>query len=316
MAVNNLKEISKLKDSMTPAIALVGCGRWGQNILRDLISLNCKVIVVDPSAQSREDAKKAGAFSTIESINELPPTEGSIVAAPTTLHASVIKQLLVFNRPIFVEKPLTTDPKEAIELVKLANGRLFMMDKWRYHPGIETLTQISRSEELGPLLGISMKRVGWGNSQNDCDCVWTLGPHDLSIALEILGYIPEPLHAIAEIDGDKFMSMTGILGKKPCVMFDISSRTLEKQRSVRIHCQKGTASLYDSDHGHIHLITQSTNYLRPKEEWRPVSNEQPLLRELKAFLGFLNGGVPPKSSGLDGAKIVGTLAELRELAKN
>ena len=29
-------------------ISLIGCGRWGRNILRDLLSLGCDVAVADP----------------------------------------------------------------------------------------------------------------------------------------------------------------------------------------------------------------------------------------------------------------------------
>jgi hypothetical protein len=46
-----------------------------------------------------------------------------------------------------------------------------------------------------------------------------------------------------------------------------------------------------------------------------VGNEPPLRRELEAFLGYLDGGAPPKSSASDGVEIVRRIAELRTLAE-
>ncbi|MEI8124889.1 MAG: Gfo/Idh/MocA family oxidoreductase [Parachlamydiaceae bacterium] len=296
---------------MKPLVALIGCGRWGLNILRDLISLECKVVVVDPSIHSREASPKMGALAAVESLDEVGSIDGAIVATPTCYHAEVIKQLLPLNIPVFVEKPLTTDIKEALYLASIAKNKLFVMDKWRYHPGVEALAQIVHSGILGSLLGISLKRVGWGNSQDDIDCVWTLAPHDLSIVLEILGYIPPPRTASSEKDGDSFISMTGFLGEKPWVIFEVSARSAKKQRLVRIHCEKGIASLYDFDDARIQLLMESTDSSESEERWLPISSEQPLLRELKAFLSYLKGGPCPKSSALDGAKIVETIAELR-----
>lgn len=40
----------------------------------------------------------------------------------------------------------------------------------------------------------------------------------------------------------------------------------------------------------------------------------PLLKEIEAFLHFLEGGPPPKSSAEEGALIVERIASLRELA--
>ena len=42
-------------------IGLVGCGRWGKHILRDLVALGCDVTVVARSTVSRERASSGGA---------------------------------------------------------------------------------------------------------------------------------------------------------------------------------------------------------------------------------------------------------------
>jgi hypothetical protein len=61
----------------------------------------------------------------------------------TTWHADVIRRLAPRGIPIFVEKPMTPDAEEARRLAATLPGRLFVTDKWRYHPGIEALRDIA-----------------------------------------------------------------------------------------------------------------------------------------------------------------------------
>ena len=78
-----------------------------------------------------------------------------------------------------------------------ARGRLFVMDKWRYHPGVEPL---ARSRAAARLVGrrAAHDQGPAGGTRPDVDPVWTLAPHDLAIALEILGELPEPGAAVDE----------------------------------------------------------------------------------------------------------------------
>jgi hypothetical protein len=46
----------------------------------------------------------------------------------------------------------------------------------------------------------------------------------------------------------------------------------------------------------------------------PIAGDLPLLLELEAFVGHLQGGPPPRSSAATGAGIVERIQELRTLA--
>ena len=91
------------------SVGLVGCGRWGRFILRDLLTLGCDVAVVSTSEAGRENARAGGAKDIVENINQLPQVSGVIVATPTQTHAKVIESLLRLSVPIFTEKPMTAD---------------------------------------------------------------------------------------------------------------------------------------------------------------------------------------------------------------
>lgn len=289
-------------------VALVGCGRWGQHILRDLIDLGCAVVVADPSDAARAHAAAAGAAVTRDA-QELPAVAGLVIATPTATHAAVLETLLPRGVPIFCEKPLTADGRSAAALAAGAGERLFVMDKWRYHPGVELLRDLARSGALGPVRGLRTTRVGWDNQHLDVDAIWILAPHDLSIAHEILGELPTPRTAVGERINGCAVGLLAVLGGDPWLTIDVSVAPGERRREVRLSCRDGVAVLPDAYSDHVEI-------LRPHAapERCPLSSEMPLRRELRAFLAHLDGGPPPKASAADGAAIVHTLERLRGMA--
>lgn len=296
-----------------PVLALIGCGRWGVHILRDLITLGCEVHVASSSEASRERALADGATSVRERAEDLPAIEGAVVAVPTSSHAEIIRRLMPRDIPIFVEKPMTPDAREAKQLAAELSGRLFVMDKWRYHPGIEALRDIAHSGELGPVIGLSTWRLDWSTPHADVDAVWILAPHDLSIALEILGHIPEPRAAVAEPGATGFDSLSAILGSDPWLRLEVSALYPAKRREVRLHAREGTAVLADGYDTQVEIIRHGVGGA-PFIEKRPIGDAMPLYRELEAFLGHLKGGPPPRSSAGEGAEVVDVIARLRAMA--
>lgn len=297
-------------------IALIGCGHWGRHVLRDLVSLGCEVTVVARSDASRQRAEEGGAHRIVGSVEALETIDGAVVVTPTTTHATVIGQLLDLQIPIFCEKPLTPNLADAERLLALAGERIFVMDKWRYHPGVEKLAEIARSGLLGPVVGVQSTRVGWGKGESDVDAVWHLVPHDLAIALQILGVLPKPRCAVAEMVGNDVVGLVGILGQKPWVSIHVSERRRKHFREVRLVCGDGIAVLADSYSEHILLSRHNSPKLSapPEVEKISVSTEMPLLRELRAFVEHVNGGPPPLSNCKDAVENVRALAELCKLA--
>jgi predicted dehydrogenase len=297
-------------------IGLVGCGSWGKHILRDLAALECQVAVVARSDRSRANAEAGGAATIVRSVGELPDVEGVVVATPTATHPAAIDEALGLGVPVFVEKPLTNDAEAADRIAAAAPDRVFVMDKWRYHPGVELLGEIARSEELGPVSGLRTTRIGWGNPHEDVDAVWTLAPHDLSIALEILGSVPEPRSAVADgLDGIA-TGLVAMLGESPWYAFEVSSRAARERREITLVCEEGIATLADGYSDAVQVVRGRDPRKRedPDTELRAISSELPLLRELQAFVEHVRGGPPPRSSAAEGAAIVRTITELRALA--
>jgi len=289
-------------------VGLAGCGSWGRYILRDLLSLGCSVSVVARSPESM--ARAEGADTIVGSVRELPEVDGIVIATPTTTHPTVIEQALERGMPVFVEKPLTNDPAAADRLAAAAGERLFVMDKWRYHPGVELLRDLARDGSLGAVRGLFTTRIGWGNPHDDVDAAWVLAPHDLSIALEILGELPGARAAVADLSGDDVQGLVGLLGERPWHRLEISVRSPERRREVQLVCEQGVALLADGYSEHVLVHRDGAD----EPERREIAAELPLLRELRAFVEHLQGGPPPRSSAAEGALVVQRIAELRALA--
>jgi predicted dehydrogenase len=184
------------------------------------------------------------------------------------------------------------------------------MDKWRYHPGIEALAEIARSGELGRVVGLRTTRVAWGHRFDDVDTVWIHAPHDLAIALEILGTVPAVRSVVGETLDGSLTGLVGFLGEDPWVAIEISATSAERRREIKLACEEGVAWLADGYADHIVVASAG----RGEAERRVVSTEMPLLRELRAFVEHLDGGPPPRSSAGEGVEIVRRIAELRSLA--
>jgi predicted dehydrogenase len=300
--------------SETPSVALVGCGNWGRHILRDLRTIGCEVPVVARSEASRERARAGGAASVVTDVASLGAVDGVVVATPTSTHAQVTTEALELGVPIFVEKPLTADVDSARRLAAAAPERLFAMDKWRYHPGVRELARIARSGELGAVRGIHTRRVTFGHRHPDVDTVWIHAPHDFAVALEVLGELPEPRHARAEIVGGELAGLTALLGEEPWMALEVSMLAPGHRRELRLVCEGGVAQLDGGYAEHV-VIGRAGSLREDAVERRPTDGELPLLAELRAFVGHLEGGPPPRSSAAEAVAIVEAVARTIELAR-
>jgi len=272
-------------------ICLLGCGQWGKLILRDLINLGCDVTVVDPDKDAQSLALDTGASTVASNCSNLPPTiKGFIVATPASSHFDTICSTLSYQKPIFVEKPLTTDSHSARQLTRLAGDRIFVMEKWRYHPAVRAMADMVNSAEFGQLQTIRCKRVQWGQSQHDVSPIWTLMPHDISIVHHILGQFPQPVHAYVEYsqDGQPLSISARLQAAGTAVFIDVSSLELKKERKLTLVFEKAVIVMDNPMADHI-LLQHRNNKGDLQISKIAIKPSMPLYDELKDFIGYLSG---------------------------
>ena len=294
-----------MSDKRSLEILLAGCGRWGARILRDLTGAGAAVWVVDPSETARRQAAREGAAGVFADVSAVLRFDGAVIATPTRRHGDTIRRLASAGAPIFCEKPLTADPDDAAALAESVD-RLFVLDKWRYHPAIEMLSDLARHERLGPVRTLRTRRVQSSISGYDVDAVWVLAPHELSIAAEILGTVPPPSTAVARFLDGEVAAIEATFGEDRFV-FDVAVDAPRRIREIVLECRDGSARWTMDDEHAVRVEREDVSRVT-------VDASPPLAREMRALLSFLAGGPPLKTDARAGAESVRLLGRARELA--
>jgi len=276
-------------------IGLIGVGPWGANILRDLRALGGTVHCCARSDGSSERARAGGAASVVERPEDLPATcAGFVVATRTISHIDSILAVLPRGKPIYCEKPLTTNLTTARALPEAAQRLVFVMHKWRYHPGVTELARIAASHVDGPVEGLRLLRLGWGNHHVDISSFWVLAPHDLSIAHAILGETPRPVAAMRDVLGPGADGVVATLRASAgaAVTIEASSGHPSTLRRITMRCRDATYELDSANYASIARRSHNDGAVNRIS----VNDEMPLLAELRAFLQHVAGGAPPHTS--------------------
>lgn len=297
----------------TVRLGLFGCGSWGRNILRDAVRVGATVFVIDPDMKARTLAAELGAAATLESDADLPEVDGLVVATPASTHFDTISRLLDLGVPVFSEKPLTLDLGQANELVRRGDGRLFVLHVWRHHAGVAAIRDIYKTRELGAPRLLRTTRANWSSPRTDCDPVWTLLPHDLSIILEVTGDVPPAISSSAEHAAHGACGLVATLrGSLDCVV-EVSTRHATKRREIRLHCDDGVAEL-SADGRSVVLHRGDDRSPAPRTEIIRLDDKTPLEREIASVITYLRGGPPPSSSAADALVIATRMHEIRRMA--
>jgi predicted dehydrogenase len=291
-------------------IGVAGYGRWGANVVRDLLSLSAEVTVADPLERQRHRALEAGASGSVASAEELPTDcDGYVVVTPASTHRSVCEQLLPRGKPIFLEKPPCTDVVDLEALAEQADD-LFVMHKWRYHPGVKALESLVTSGRLGTPRTLETTRTGPEALPEDVDVLWHLGTHDLSIAVEILGVLP-PVHdvdATRDAGGRICGCRVTMRGDGPSHEMVLGAEARSRVRRVVVVGSEATAVLERPDAPALALHHEGG------VEHIDISPAMPLAAELRAFFAYLAGGPPPVSDAATALAILRRLTDIGRMA--
>lgn len=183
-------------------IAVIGCGYWGKNLVRNFAELGALHTICDSSPEALSkvgslypNVHKETSLKTVLTNKEI---QGVVISSPAVFHYSMAKQALLAGKDVFVEKPLSLTVKEGEEIVKLAeekNQILMVGHLLEYHPGIVRLKQMVDSGELGRVDYIYSSRLNLGKFRTEENILWSFAPHDISVILLLLNELPEEVSA-------------------------------------------------------------------------------------------------------------------------
>jgi predicted dehydrogenase len=186
---------------------VIGFGYWGPNIVRNLRALeDCEVVGIcdqSPAARKRIQAAHPGipVHSDAKELTQAPGVDVIAVITPVWTHYELTKAALENGKHVFVEKPFTSNVAQAEELINLADRKklLIMVDHTFLFTGVvRKIQKLLREGLLGKVYYYDSTRVNLGLFQHDCNVIWDLAPHDLSIMNHLLQKDAEAISATGQ----------------------------------------------------------------------------------------------------------------------
>ena len=165
-------------------------------------------------------------------------------ATPPSINYSIIKEAILFNKKIFIEKPGFRKINEFKKIIKLSNkNNVFLMFGYVYcyHDYISYIKKILKNKKLGKILYIRFQRQNLGPIRSDVNSSYDLSSHDLSIILYIFGKLPKLIkHIHYPILKKKISDISNLHMKLNNIFIDIDTSWLNpnKVRTITIVGEK------------------------------------------------------------------------------
>lgn len=178
-------------------VAVIGAGAWGRNHVRTLASLPDADLaaVCDINPARREDVRRQypGVLVTDELDRALGGVEAVVIATPAGTHSTLALQAIDRGLSVLVEKPFALSTADAEAMAERAQARgvpLLVGHLLLFHPAIERLKAMTAEGGLGTIYYLYSQRVNLGQVRPDENALWSFGPHDVSVAIHLLGQPP------------------------------------------------------------------------------------------------------------------------------
>ncbi|PWJ52607.1 Predicted dehydrogenase [Quadrisphaera granulorum] len=310
-------------------VGVVGLGYWGSKHVRVLSSTPSvdRVSGFDPDPM-RCAATTAvfPAVKTAPSFNALlDEVDAVVIATGPATHADLARRALERGRHVLVEKPLALRPTDAESLTSLAAAAdlvLMVGHTFAFNPAVERLQSDIASGSLGTVLRIHSERLNLGRFQSECDVLWDLAPHDLSIIMLITGQTPTSVQSfgrghidpavvddahlmldfedsglqavvhVSWLDPRKVRRVT-VVGERRMAVFD----DLRDEERLRLYDKGVDKDIEQAPHS----VPLSYRYGDITAPLLPA--EEPLQREDEHFVGCIRTGAHPLTDGSSGAAV-------------
>jgi predicted dehydrogenase len=325
-------------------IAVVGCGYWGPNLIRNFARVkDGRLVAICDQNRARleaigRDYPGVALQTEYDALLLDPGVDAVAVATSVPTHYRLARAALLAGKHVFVEKPLCLRTEEARDLVAIAareRRALMVGHLLKYHPAVEFLDQYIKAGYLGEVRYLYSQRLNLGQVRRDENALWSLGPHDIAVANHLLGADPIAVCAVGEsylqagvhdvvfltvrypdrklahvhvswLDPHKTRKLT-VVGSLQMAVFD----DMEPAEKIRLY-DKGVdlPTLAGGDTG-AGLRLRFGDICIPR-----LSGTEPLQAECQHFVDCLREGSVPRSDGVDGLRVVQVLeAAERSLAE-
>ncbi len=309
-----------------PQVAVVGCGRWGKNLVRNFHALGALRAVVDthPGTATAVAEQYHVPARELEAVLSDPAVDAVVVAVPAAAHLPVAHRALGAGKHVLVEKPLALRVEDGEELCAMAEAgaRILMVGHVvRYHPAFLELERLVHDGAVGRVRYLYSNRLNLGRIRTEEDILWSFAPHDISMILALVGAEPVAISAIAgnylhEGVADVTTTHLRFPGGERAHVFVSWLHPFKEQKLVVV----GDEAMAVFDDGepwasklrlYRHAIAWrhgTPEAVKSEPEGVPVERAEPLEVECRQFLTCVASGARPPTDGWEGLRVLRVLA--------
>lgn len=312
------------------SVAVIGAGRWGSHIIATLASLP-DVTIAAVGARAPEEltplADRYPVTTDTDSLRRDYQLDAVFVATPGSTHAAVALPFIKEGIATFIEKPLTTTVADARVLQQAAqqSGALVVPGHIHlYNPAYQAAKALLPN--IGRLRLLYFEGTNNGPFRDDLSALWDWGPHDVYLALDMVGTLPRHVQAwgirtlrpattlhdftvmkLTFPDGLEAVSVTSWLlsqkQKKATVVGAKSTIVFDEAAPQKVAYYENMGPTVDGT-----TVTKQ----EPIISYPAYDSEGALTRELRAFLTAVTSQQKPLGDLAQGLAVVGILAAAEE----
>jgi predicted dehydrogenase len=305
-------------------VAVLGCGYWGRNLVRNFETLEALAMVCDTTAEGRALAERlapgARIVDAVDAVWRDPSISGVVIATPAETHAALCRQALEAGKDVFCEKPLALGYDDAKQLAEdaRAGGRiLFVGHVLEYHPAVAKIRELVAAGELGKVRYIYSNRLNLGKVRREENILWSFAPHDVAVILRLVGTLPFQVVAsggayiqpnVADVTVTQLLFDNGIAAH----IFVSWLNPFKEQKLVVVGSRRMLT--FDDVRKELVLHDQRVDVeasgpvaVRGEGTLLPFSDDEPLRRECAAFLAAVATREPPLTDATSALRVLRVL---------
>lgn len=315
----------------SPRIAVVGCGYWGKNLVRNFHALGALRLVVDATPAGRATAATLAPgveisddFETLLSRTDI---DAVVLATPAATHHALGLRVLEAGKDLFVEKPMALELADGIHLADTASrlGRVLQVDHLlEYHPAFTALRELTSAGRFGRLLRLHSHRLNFGKVRTEEDALWSLAPHDIAMLLRLADRAPLTVactghHALGTSRADTALARLDFGDGLEAHLFCSWLQPIKEQRLVLVG-ESGMAVFDDTAAPDRRLALHARHVTWEKgaptlhdapPEYPPLPAIEPLREACAAFVRAVATREPPLTDGASGLRVLAVLDACR-----
>lgn len=308
-------------------IAVIGCGYWGKNLVRNFEALGILTGICDVDAKQAKSVSEQNntRVLTWDAILSDAAILGVAIASPAVMHAKLAEDALLAGKHVFVEKPLALTVLEAERICAIAkqkNRHLMVGHLLQYHSAFCKLKEMVQQGRLGHLQYIYSNRLNLGKIRREEDILWSFAPHDISMILSLVGSEPTSVTTVGgyylhKTIADVTTTHLSFPDGQQAHIFVSWLHPFKEQKLIVV----GDQAMAVFDDGEP--WERKLQLYEHKIEWREgmplptkaeaeciaVSPTEPLHEECQHFLDCINTGVTPRTNGQEGLRVLRVLAQ-------